>query len=198
MSPAPTVEYPPEVYNAYSDWTSHLSPDGQNKLGDLMNTSQNPPSSTPFTLSESLGTTDPNIAPIGSDNLSLKGQLQGLYGNHLFENSFTNVKDYNNFLVTHNIDPNDQEWQKVWTEMVNGKQFDPFDGKHLQIRDMIMQDKGITPDEYDQRVNALYAYVKRNTPPVNFPSNPDYFDRTKGIVLPASLNKWWTDLEQIK
>lgn len=189
-------EYPPEIQSEYQNWVhNELSPAGKQEFANLLSTT--PPESTPFTISEGLGTTDPNIAPLGPDNFSLNGQLQGLYADHLFKS--LNTIDVNQYIQDHNLNPNDTALKKALEEIKASGKFDGFNPQHLKIREVVMADQGIDKAKYDDMVNATYAYVKRNTPPGNFDSrSADYFDRTKGIFLPKDLGGWFDKLGKIK
>ena len=79
----------------------------------------------------------------------------------------------------------------------NGK-FDPQNGDHIILRNLIMKDRGIDQDGYNGIVNATIGFAKRATPAVNFhPVSVDHFDGSKGVFFPAKIDNWFDELEDI-
>ena len=200
--PAYIGVYPSEVRDEYVNWYDNkLSSAGKAEFDNLLDTSKNPVSTQAFTRTEPLFTDagpHPDFAPLGSDMLSLKGQLQGLYIENILGKVVGAGNDTEGLLEKYGFDPNDAKVQQMISDL-RTKGFDPFNADHLKLRDLAMQDQGIDKESFEDRVNALYGYVKRNTPTDNFDKvNSDYWDRKKGIFLPQDLGGWFDKLGKIK
>lgn len=199
----PGDKLPHEIKGQLNQWLADVRANGDvDKYKALLNASTE---AQPTTFSEPLyasATAPAELAidtPLGADFPSLKGYLEGVYADNLFETQFADQQTFNEYLINHGQDPNNQDWQKVWEGIAADKIPNTHDGKVLILRDMVMKDKGIDSKTYNDRVLALYNYVKTKTPESNFAArDSDFFDRSKGVLLPADMKKWWTDLEDIK
>lgn len=203
-------EYPQDIENQFGVWAKHVRDSGQGAdFEKLLNFKDNGYGVGNYSnaveplYNDSLP--HPDLAPYGPDYLSLKGKIEGFYGDHLFKPMVNELKgsSLTDFMQNHHLNEKDfYNLQSALNEIKQTGEFDPFNADHLKLRELVMQEQGVSQEQYRDRVNALYVTIKRATneagiDPFN-KSNPDYWNRTQAIIVPWKMDEWWTDLEKIK